>query len=146
MYLTQCQFWLPSFSYPCLFSCQVMFVTKELSAFFFFFAWEVLLTSEQWWWLSYSKWGSNLLPLSASQERGARQWVNKVWLCWDDFLRKFISSSNQSVTHSVFEDSPRICVQHWQQPSLRAFSGRMLWNRLVRAQGTTDNVYVSGQK
>lgn len=28
----------------------------------------------------------------------------------DDFQRKFISLTNQALTHSVFEDSPRMCV------------------------------------
>lgn len=35
MYLTQCQLWLPLLSYLSLYSCQVMFVTKDWRVFFF---------------------------------------------------------------------------------------------------------------
>lgn len=43
--------------------------------------------------------------------------------------------------------SQNVCEQRWQQTGPRAF----LWqdafsNRLVMAQGTAENVYVSGQK
>lgn len=59
MYLTQCQLWLPLLSYLSLYSCQVMFVTKDWRV---FSSEEMLLTSEVWWWLSYSIWASSHLP------------------------------------------------------------------------------------
>lgn len=144
MYLTQCQLWLPSLSYLSLCSCQVMFVTKDLSA-FSFLSGEVLLTSELWWWLSYSMCGSNHLLSDCRSWEGSHEYTR----CGRAEMIFRGNSFPWTISLWVtlfFEDSPRICAPHWQQPSPRAFSGRMLWNRLVRAQGTTEHVYVSGQK
>lgn len=145
MYLTQCQLWLPSLSYLSRYSCQVMFVTKELSA--FFLSGEVLLTSELWWWLSYCMWGSNHFPSECRSGEGSAA-MSKQGVVLLKWFSEEIHFPDQSASESFcfWGFSQNMCVHHWQQPSPRALSGRMLWNRLVRAQGTAENVNVSGLK